>query len=126
MAPDKVEDDGSTKYVERQRPFLFTLSGSVTEAECSECYYQKFEGEYLFATSNRATAESEDVGQTLKVEDGKCSRAWIENDSRREPLVTNVSCHVLHSNLGRKSCYSLNATSELTQDQYAGTRRCKI
>ena len=32
--------------------------------------YQKFEGEYLFATRTRASLLSEDVGKTEKVEAG--------------------------------------------------------
>ena len=53
------------------------------EGECHGCFvswekritgegdrYQKFEGEYLFATRTRASLVSEDMGKTEKVEEG--------------------------------------------------------
>lgn len=48
--------------------------------------YQKFEGEYRFATKTMASIESSEVGKTEKVTAGKCSRAWMERDLRREVL----------------------------------------
>ena len=54
-----------------------------------ETSYQKLDGEYLFDTSDIAKEVSEAVGQTEKAEDGKCSRAWIERDLRRDLLRLN-------------------------------------
>lgn len=46
------------------------MVGNLGQAEKEEREYQKFEGEYLFATRRIARAESEDDGKMAVVEDG--------------------------------------------------------
>lgn len=56
--------------MERQRPF------------------QKFEGEYLLATSRMAMDESEEKGVTLTVDVGKCSADAVEKALLRDRIVS--------------------------------------
>ena len=66
---------------------MTVVSADECQAEGTrKASYQKLDGEYLFDTSDIAIEESEEVGQTEKAEDGKCSRAWIERDLRRDLL----------------------------------------
>ena len=62
------------------------LAGECPAEGTRRALYQKLDGEYLFDTSDIAREESEEVGQTEKAEDGKCSRAWIERGLRRDVL----------------------------------------
>ena len=40
----------------------------------------------MFATNDIAMEESDEVGQTEKVDDGKCSRAWMDIDFDKDLL----------------------------------------
>jgi hypothetical protein len=69
IVPVRLLEEGLRVYVERQRPF------------------QKFCGEYLFATRMRVILESESVGKMPRVEEGKCSEAAAAKDLWRDWMV---------------------------------------
>ena len=80
----------------------------------------------MFATSSITRVESEDDGQTEQVEDGKCSRAWMESDLRRARLGMSVSWRIIYSVAQREKLPEFRAARELTTARCVGTQRYRI
>ena len=80
----------------------------------------------MFATSSITRVESEDEGQTEQVEDGKCSRAWMESDLRRARLGMSVSWCIIYRIAQREKLPEPREARELTTARCVGTQQYRV